>query len=590
MSNHCYLTYFDSNYLVKGLSLLESLYLHDPAALIQVVCLDSLTLIVLRKLRLPNVLAFPLESIEKEDKELKKARENRSKTEYYWTLTPTLILRFLENLKKEDICIYIDADIYFYSSPKPLLDEFGSYSVLIHRHNFPPQYAHLSENGEFNVGMMFFRHDDDSLAVLRWWRERCLEWCYARCEDDKMGDQKYLESFQNISDRVMVTRHPGAGVAPWNHIAYTIAEKDNIPTVDGLPVIFYHYHGSAWLAPGALTLNTDPFYRCTIPIQRLFAKPYLLALQRALTLARRVVPDFVSGFKPEALNPDACTIIESSQISTFRECYNAIVEIGDGYALCAGKQLLEFTEMSPSRLEWQGDYPDWESAVAAAGGYDSENIFIKVRDAARAVRDGKALWERDSVLFYEKEINWPLLAGLMQVAVSHEGKLHVLDFGGAFGSTFQQHRQELSTLAECTWSVVEQERLVECGQQEFSQDGLAFFRSQQEAFAERPINVILLSGVLQYIENPYNLLRIFVKRGIAIIIDRTPILPDREKITVQHVPPTIYTASYACRWLDKRRLEGILKQYGYTCSPWFQSAVDTQGFMGIIARREIFDV
>ena len=206
------------------------------------------------------------------------------------------------------------------------------------------------------------------------------------------------------------------------------------------------------------------------------------------------------------------------------------------------------------------------------------------------MRDGKALWERDSVLFYEKEINWPLLAGLMQVAVSHEGKLHVLDFGGAFGSTFQQHRQELSTLAECTWSVVEQERLVECGQQEFSQDGLAFFRSQQEAFAERPINVILLSGVLQYIENPYNLLRIFVKRGIAIIIDRTPILPDREKITVQHVPPTIYTASYACRWLDKRRLEGILKQYGYTCSPWFQSAVDTQGFMGIIARREIFDV
>ncbi len=41
---------------------------------------------------------------------------------------------------------------------------------------------------------MTFKRNDGEL-VRSWWEERCLEWCYARFEDGKFGDQKYLDDW-----------------------------------------------------------------------------------------------------------------------------------------------------------------------------------------------------------------------------------------------------------------------------------------------------------------------------------------------------------------------------------------------------------
>lgn len=232
---------------------------------------------------------------------------------------------------------------------------------------------------------------------------------------------------------------------------------------------------------------------------------------------------------------------------------------------------------------WLGNYPDWASAVNASGGYDSETIFEKVRHSARAVRDGTALWERDTVCFCHEEFNWQLLACLMTVAARSGGRLHVLDFGGALGSTYMQHRKFLTKLPECTWSVVEQRHVVTCGELEFKNDTLDFFDDIKKCFLVRPINVVLLSSVLQYLERPYELLEQVVGFSpAAIIIDRTPIAEAGERITVQHVPKSIYSASYPCRFLDQGRIEDILKD-DRELFPWYSSPVDPPGFLGIMS-------
>ena len=87
----------------------------------------------------------------------------------------------------------------------------------------------------------------------------------------------------------------------------------------------------------------------------------------------------------------------------------------------AAKKLRGKQDSAPG-IVWQGDYPDWQSAVTASTGYDQDAIFTRVRDAARAVRDGEALWERNSVLFHHAEYNWPLLASLMAVIAGKEGR------------------------------------------------------------------------------------------------------------------------------------------------------------------------
>ena len=218
---------------------------------------------------------------------------------------------------------------------------------------------------------------------------------------------------------------------------------------------------------------------------------------------------------------------------------------------------------------WEGDYPDWQSAVAASGGYDQEAIFLKVRDAARAVRDGRALWERDSVLFYHEAYNLPLLACLMTVAAQNHGRLSVLDFGGAFGSIYMQHRPLLQKLEKLSWNIVEQPSIVACGREEFSTDQLQFWPSLECYSADNNnVGVVLFSSVLQYLEAPYNILEKAIKLSpLWIIIDRTPFNSVsnaiEDKLTVQ-IPHAIYQKSSYPMWIfSENKFLCHMKKFNY---------------------------
>jgi hypothetical protein len=90
---------------------------------------------------------------------------------------------------------------------------------------------------------MSFRRDGNGLACLQWWRERCLEWCYAHYEDGKFGDQLYLDDWPQRFRGVVILRHKGAGLAPWNLSRYSVRFGTDAATVDAQPLIFYHFHG-----------------------------------------------------------------------------------------------------------------------------------------------------------------------------------------------------------------------------------------------------------------------------------------------------------------------------------------------------------
>lgn len=234
-------------------------------------------------------------------------------------------------------------------------------------------------------------------------------------------------------------------------------------------------------------------------------------------------------------------------------------------------------------VSFSGNYPDWQSAQAASIGYDSDAIFCRVLEAARKVKDGEALWERDSVPFYHEEYNIPLLSALMSVAAWNKGRLRVLDFGGAFGSTYWQHRQLLQKLEVLSWNVIEQPQIVSCGREEFQTDVLQFWPDMQSCAVLGAVDVVLFSSVLQYMESPYELLEQAIDISPkAIILDRTPFAEKDEHITVQHVPPTIYQASYPCRWLDKTRVTTLFEDF-YHCLPRHSTHIDPPGFYGVVA-------
>jgi len=217
------------------------------------------------------------------------------------------------------------------------------------------------------------------------------------------------------------------------------------------------------------------------------------------------------------------------------------------------------------QLAFEGNYSSWQEAVNVAEGYDAPTILERVREATLKVKRGEAVFERDSICFYHEEYRWSPLACLLRVAAENGGVLRVLDFGGALGSFYFQHRKHFQFLKEVRWSVVEQAHYVECGRTEFQDESLHFYESMSECLDDGNIDVIFCSGVLQYLEDPHAMLGKFSKRGIKyILLDRTPFIEaDQDRLTVQTVPASIYSASYPAWFFSSALFKSELNKLGF---------------------------
>lgn len=241
---------------------------------------------------------------------------------------------------------------------------------------------------------------------------------------------------------------------------------------------------------------------------------------------------------------------------------------------------------------FDGWFDDWNDAISRCSGYDQENISNKVLEASLLVSQGKAVFERDSVIFKEIQYSWPLLAGLMWAAVQNQGELRVLDFGGALGASYFQNLKFLLHLRNVEWSIVEQKNFVAHGQRHLQNDTLKFYGSISDLAAERQTNVVLLSSVMQYLQEPYEVLdKLLVGNPSVVIFDRTSFINagNEDKIRIQNVPKEIYKASYPCWFLSKPKLCKYLIDRGYKVLEDFNSDENLDQFAtwgGMILIRE----
>lgn len=227
---------------------------------------------------------------------------------------------------------------------------------------------------------------------------------------------------------------------------------------------------------------------------------------------------------------------------------------------------------------WHGNYGTWNDALRDSGTYDDEVIFQRVLAANRAVQAGQAQDERDSSTFSEPQYSWPMLAVLGQVALKRPHPLHVLDFGGALGTSYHKARRFLGGVAGWRWDVIEQERLAEAGRREFSTPELNFYPALADIPAVEQADCLLLSGVLQCIEDPYALLKWATGAAIPyILIDRTPFIDGPARIVVQSVGAALYDASFPS-WLfnEPEFLAALTGTYRQVAS--FGSVFDPPGF------------
>ena len=296
MTPRYFCTLFDSGYLLKGLAMIGSLARFCPDMTIYVLCMDDQTKDLLERLDMPCVKRITLTEVEND--ELLKAKSDRGVAEYCWTLSSNFTWHVMQNHPEIDFLTYVDADLLFYSNVQPLFEEIGDASIAIIEHRFTPRLKHREINGRFCVEWVSFRRDEQGLACLSRWSEQCIEWCYYRLEDGKMGDQKYLDKWPERYSSCHILLNSGAGIAPWNYAQYEFAKdiQGNI-TVDGTPLIFYHFHQFQLLTHGRFD-RLSSFYTSECPEPGPIYEIYEAELVKLLAEIRKIDPGFNDGLKP----------------------------------------------------------------------------------------------------------------------------------------------------------------------------------------------------------------------------------------------------------------------------------------------------
>ena len=226
------------------------------------------------------------------------------------------------------------------------------------------------------------------------------------------------------------------------------------------------------------------------------------------------------------------------------------------------RSLLRVLVPEPLRARWRrrwgwqwfrGDYATWAEARAASEGYEADAILGRVLAATQEVRAGRAVFERDGVLFHVPEPDGPLLGALEEVRRRCGGTLRVLDFGGSLGSTYWRHRADLPVGEALVWDVVEQPGFVAAGRAHPAGERLRFFSDVREAGAVTRHDVLLCSCVLQYLEDPDRILAEWRETGIPyLLLNNLPLhATGADRLRVQHVPPSIYPGSYPVRFFNR---------------------------------------
>jgi hypothetical protein len=312
--NH-FVTACSANYLPNVVALHRSLREHCDDVTLRVVALDAESDRLLGALRLPGVIPIPVADVEAFDPALGRVKEERTVAEYAWTLKAPSLAFALEREPDLPIITWLGADLLFFHDTAPMWDDLGDGSVLLVPHNFHPRWDKVKSVGPYNADTVAFRRSEEGMRALDCWRLKKTEPDSARQSRGRFDDQRLLDDWPERFEGVRVAQHPGIGLTSANSPNFRIELGGSGPTVDGQPLIFYHY--TSHEIYGRLTtlrrlgLFRSYFELTRHPVPIVWGQPrrverdeewelwrtYMERLSEAIALIRTVSPGFNAPFE-----------------------------------------------------------------------------------------------------------------------------------------------------------------------------------------------------------------------------------------------------------------------------------------------------
>lgn len=293
METYHFCTIAGNDYVFKVLALYDSLKKNSKEFHLWICCLDDISLQLLIRMDLTNVTLIPLGSIETE--ELLSVKNSRTIPEYSWTLKAPLVLYILNNYDFVNSIIYTDADLYFFSDPKHIYNQWGEGSIFICEQQLLDKKI---DTGTYQSGLIGFKRDSNAIECLEWWKMKCLEWCFHWHEGDAWGDQKYLDKWPELFQGVIVSKDSGTHVGPWNvghHESISeISVSNGEVYINNQKLVVYHFTGFVILSKVKFDLCN--WWKVKNNIINPVYIPYIRSLRGAIKKVRQLDEHFTYGF------------------------------------------------------------------------------------------------------------------------------------------------------------------------------------------------------------------------------------------------------------------------------------------------------
>ncbi len=234
-----------SNYLYQALSLGDSIKKTNPDYEF-IICLadkmpDFKLNLPYKVLLLENINFLAFEDYSQKFKILELA----------CALKPVFAQYLLHLYPSLDKIIYLDTDIFVYSSLEGVEKNLDEYDIILTPHI--TKAISLSErwnekqylnSGLYNAGFIAFKRTENSLKFLDWWQTHLNKYGYVNYCQGMFVDQLCLNFVPIFYDKVLIDYNPSLNIAYWNLQERELSFNNGQYFVDkNMPLVFFHFSG-----------------------------------------------------------------------------------------------------------------------------------------------------------------------------------------------------------------------------------------------------------------------------------------------------------------------------------------------------------
>ena len=234
--------------LIQAIACFLSLYKNMDNFKVYILCVDEKCYEFLKEINSDKIVLLTIAELNRED--LLAIKASRKLNQYCWTLKPGFIKHIFTLDDSINRVTYIDSDLFFYQNPNVIFENQPDASVLLSSGEiFLPMYSKefnqtmQTLTGNFNSGFISFKKDINGLQCVNWWDKMCVDSCTSNPEDNKFGDQKYLDDMPFLFNNVYEITTQGINIGHWNYLKYKFTVSNDNVMVNNNKLIFYHFSG-----------------------------------------------------------------------------------------------------------------------------------------------------------------------------------------------------------------------------------------------------------------------------------------------------------------------------------------------------------